>query len=698
SAGSATFTVGTPGSFAVTATGSPTPTLSEGGTLPNGLSFNASTGLLSGTPAAGSGGTYPLTFTASNGVLPNAPQDFTLTVNKADTTTTITTDLSTATVVGQSYTVAWTVTANPPGSGTPTGTVTVSDELASCSATVASGQCPLTSTSVGAKTVTAAYAGNGTYNASASDSKPHTVNPASTTTTITAHSPNPSIVNQPVTVNFTVSVNAPGNGTPTGNVTVSDGTGDSCVGTVAAGTCQLTPATSGNKTLTATYATDGNFAASAFAGVSHTVNNPVPVVSSISPEAVGWGSPNTPLTINGTGFTPDSTVTVGIATPTPTFVNSTELTALVPSGQLATPGLLPVTVTNPPPGGGTSAPAIDLEVQSVRVSPSAPTLDVNQTQPFTAAVYGGGTVTWWVNDVAGGDSTAGTISDTGLYIAPGAVPAPNTVIVKAVSTADPFPFGTATATVTLPASDNYPRPGAGSILLPPGTLVQVPQTGWKVAVLDWTTREDAYGTQEDLLAVCHTLSPLGIPHDHVTSVPDPSVYHFLAVAGALDQDSIAGSSNPLLDAERDALRDYVQNGGTLFLWLPSDTGVLSRLNLSILYEHTDPSYTFRRPLTFGATALDHALDYIDYNIDNDVPDAAFEEAEAPWQMLYPGGNIPTFGYSAPGAGQVLATWDADGAAVRTFAGCWCAAPTGAGRGRMPRSASSPLAVIMQRSS
>jgi hypothetical protein len=42
------------------------------------LRFNAATGVLSGTPAAGTAGTYPITITASNGVLPNAPQNFTL--------------------------------------------------------------------------------------------------------------------------------------------------------------------------------------------------------------------------------------------------------------------------------------------------------------------------------------------------------------------------------------------------------------------------------------------------------------------------------------------------------------------------------------------------------------------------------------------------------------------------------------------
>jgi hypothetical protein len=82
SASSALFTVGTQNSFSVTDTGSPTPTLSASGTLPAGITFNASTGVLSGTPAGGTGGTYNLTFTASNGAGTPATQDFTLTVSQ----------------------------------------------------------------------------------------------------------------------------------------------------------------------------------------------------------------------------------------------------------------------------------------------------------------------------------------------------------------------------------------------------------------------------------------------------------------------------------------------------------------------------------------------------------------------------------------------------------------------------------------
>jgi large repetitive protein len=86
SANTTTFTANTPGTFTVTAVGTPTPALAVSGSLPAGVTFvdnGNGTGTLSGTPAAGTGGSYALTFTASNGVLPDATQAFTLNVNQS---------------------------------------------------------------------------------------------------------------------------------------------------------------------------------------------------------------------------------------------------------------------------------------------------------------------------------------------------------------------------------------------------------------------------------------------------------------------------------------------------------------------------------------------------------------------------------------------------------------------------------------
>ena len=206
----------------------------------------------------------------------------TQTVNKANTTTTITADAPDPSVFGQNYAVTASVAVIAPGTGTPTGTITVSDGTNSCTITLPATSCNLPSTSVGAKTLTATYNGDTNFNTGTSAGVAHTVSKANTTTTINSNSPNPSIQNAPVTVTYSVAVTSPGAGTLTGNVTVSDGV-SSCTGTVAAGSCMITLTTSGARTLTATYNSDANFNGSTSAGVSQTVN----VVTAASVEIGG---------------------------------------------------------------------------------------------------------------------------------------------------------------------------------------------------------------------------------------------------------------------------------------------------------------------------------------------------------------------------------------------------------------------------
>jgi hypothetical protein len=81
-----TFVRGVAGGFTVTATGIPAPTVAESGTLPNGVSFDSTTDVLSGTPTVV--GTFHDTFAARNGVLPNAKESFTLKVVAIEITTT----------------------------------------------------------------------------------------------------------------------------------------------------------------------------------------------------------------------------------------------------------------------------------------------------------------------------------------------------------------------------------------------------------------------------------------------------------------------------------------------------------------------------------------------------------------------------------------------------------------------------------
>ena len=191
-------------------------------------------------------------------------------VHRVATTTTITSDDPDPSVVGQPVTVQYGVANGEVGAATPTGNVTVTDGVSSCTGTVAVGECSITLTTRGSRSLAASYAGDATHHASpASASAAHEVDPADTVTLVTADDPDPSGVGEDVTVSFTVAAVPPGSGTPTGDVTVSSGH-DSCTGTVAAGSCTLSVTTAGTRTLTASYAGDGSFNGSASATEPHT--------------------------------------------------------------------------------------------------------------------------------------------------------------------------------------------------------------------------------------------------------------------------------------------------------------------------------------------------------------------------------------------------------------------------------------------
>ena len=93
----------------------------------------------------------------------------------------------------------------------------------------------------------------------------------------------------------------------------------------------------------------------------------------------------------------------------------------------------------------------------VSISPTYIVVQSGQQQQFTATVTGTGNtaVTWQVDSAIGGNSTAGTISTTGLYTAPSAMPNIASATVTAVSQADPSKSATAVITlVTQPATGN----------------------------------------------------------------------------------------------------------------------------------------------------------------------------------------------------------------------------------------------------
>jgi hypothetical protein len=148
SAATATSIVGAAFTDTVTTTGDPAPSVTETGALPSGLTFvdNANgTATISGTPAAGSGGSYPLTITATN-ASGTTTQAFTLTNAQAPTITsaatadfytsaagtyTVTTTGFPAATITEAGTLpaglVWTVPSPATGSATISGTTTAAD-------------------------------------------------------------------------------------------------------------------------------------------------------------------------------------------------------------------------------------------------------------------------------------------------------------------------------------------------------------------------------------------------------------------------------------------------------------------------------------------------------------------------------------------------------------------------------------------
>ncbi len=114
-----------------------------------------------------------------------------------------------------------------------------------------------------------------------------------------------------------------------------------------------------------------------------TVNpNPLPVLTSLSPQSVFGGIAGTTLTLSGSSFIASSVVNwPGQADLVPVTQSATQLTVQVRSSYLATAGNVNVTVTNPAPGGGVSAP----QTFSVLSNPSPILTGISPTSVFAGS-------------------------------------------------------------------------------------------------------------------------------------------------------------------------------------------------------------------------------------------------------------------------------------------------------------------------
>src|SRR5216684_4463330 len=95
-----------------------------------------------------------------------------------------------------------------------------------------------------------------------------------------------------------------------------------------------------------------NAAAAAFAAVN--ITNPIPAITTISPNSAESGGAAFTLTVNGSNFLTGSSVRWNGSDRPTAFISASQVSAQIPASDIAVAGTAAITVFNPAPGGGAS--------------------------------------------------------------------------------------------------------------------------------------------------------------------------------------------------------------------------------------------------------------------------------------------------------------------------------------------------------
>jgi trimeric autotransporter adhesin len=129
------------------------------------------------------------------------------------------------------------------------------------------------------------------------------------------------------------------------------------------------------------------------------VDNPAPIIASVSPTSEVTGAALPVITVTGTGFVPTTVIHVNGTERATTFISSTQVSLALTAADLSVAASLSLTAVNPAPGGGTSATA------TVAVVASNPTPAITSVTPATEVVGASSPVI----AVTGTGFTAGTV-------------------------------------------------------------------------------------------------------------------------------------------------------------------------------------------------------------------------------------------------------------------------------------------------
>jgi hypothetical protein len=230
--------------------------------------------------------------------------------------------------------------------------------------------------------------------------------------------------------------------------------GNSTVGTINSTGLYTAPTTVPNPaqvTITATSVADGITSASATVTVTPPVSvtvtpnttQTVPIGQTFQVTATVTGTTNTAVTWSINGLVGGNTI---IGT-----INSSGLFTAPPIAPY--PGLQTITATSVV--DPTKSASVGLRVipptpgVSITISPVSLWVHTGETWPYYLDIVGTSNlgVVYTVNGVVGGNSTVGTMSTSGVYTAPSAVPTPPQVTVTATSDADPTKIASSTVTI-----------------------------------------------------------------------------------------------------------------------------------------------------------------------------------------------------------------------------------------------------------
>jgi uncharacterized repeat protein (TIGR01451 family) len=127
---------------------------------------------------------------------------------------------------------------------------------------------------------------------------------------------------------------------------------------------------------------NSNNTANSVTSVTGSAYNPVPTLSSFTPQSVLAGASTLTLTVNGSNFSSSSTVDWNGASLPTSFVSGNQLTATVDAGLLTAAGSADIAVSSSVPGGGTSGSLPFAIFQTVALNTNDIVFD-----PFTRKLY-----------------------------------------------------------------------------------------------------------------------------------------------------------------------------------------------------------------------------------------------------------------------------------------------------------------------